>query len=242
MTNEKVDAQNFSRYDMAALAEKPKAEVLPQESGAAALLNGHYAPSPKDREGKTWVRTSVIVQAHPEKLYEMWRDVEAAPTWHERIVETRKTGSNTYHWVMKDEPGDNVLEWDFEILADEPGKRIAWRSISGEPESAGEVIFEPAPGGRGTMVTVLEQFRMGKLARTWEAITGRDPKQSVIENLRHFKAMAETGEIPRSEPQPHGDRGTVASLKRSMYGEKIAIPPGIWPAKSIATATEGNDQ
>lgn len=211
---------------MASFTEKPNAEALPQESAAAALLNGHYAPPPTDEDGKTWVRTNAIVQAHPTKLYQMWRDVDAAPAWHERVVQVRSTGVNTSHWVMRDEPGDNVLEWDFEILADEPGKRIAWRSLSGEPESAGEVVFETAPGGRGTLVTVLEQFRMGKWTRAWEAITGRDPKQSVIENLRHFKALAETGEIPRTEPQPHGPRGAIGEMKRSLYGEKIQTPTG----------------
>jgi uncharacterized membrane protein len=225
-----------------ALAEKPNAEILPNESGAAALLSGHYAPPPTDRDGKIWVRTSVVIQALPKKLYEMWRDVEAAPAWHERITEVRKTGPNTSHWVMRDEPGDKILEWDFEILADEPEKRIAWRSFSGEPESAGEVIFEPAPGGRGTMVTVLEQFRTGKLARLRETITGRDPKQSTIENLRHFKAMAETGEIPRTEPQPHGERGTVAGMKRSAYGEKISTPPGTSPATNAANTTGRGEQ
>ena len=219
------------------LTENPKADMLPSESGAASLLNGHYAPPPEDKDGKTWVRTSVIVQADRKKLYGLWRDVEAAPAWHERITEVRATGANTYHWVMRDEPGDKILEWDFEILADEPEKRIAWRSLSGEPQSAGEVIFEPAPGGRGTMVTVLEQFRIGKLSRTWEAITGRDPKQSAIENLRHFKAMAETAEIPRTEPQPHGERGAVAGMKRSVYGEKIATPPGSSEEKKVVNAT-----
>ena len=87
------------------------------------------------------------------------------------------------------------------------------------------------------MVTVLQQFRMGKLARTWQTITGRDPKQSVIENLRHFKAMAETGEIPRAEPQPHGERGLAAGMKRSAYGEKIATPPGTSSTKKAANAT-----
>lgn len=210
---------------MSALSEKPNADVLPWESGAASLLDGHYAPPPLDEDGKTWVRTSAIVQAPARKLYEMWRDGEAAPVWHERILEVRKTGPDTYHWVMRDEPGKNVLEWEFEILADEPERRIAWRSVKGEPENAGEVIFEPASGNRGTMVTVLQQFQMGKTARIWEAITGRDPKQSVIENLRHFKALAETGEIPRINPQPHGNRGVVAGMKRSVYGEKIATPP-----------------
>ena len=223
----------------ASLNEKHKADTLPSESGAASLLNGHYAPPPEDKDGKTWVRASVVVQADPKKLYEMWRDVEAAPTWHERITEVRATGSNTYHWVMRDEPGEKILEWDFEILADEPERRIAWRSVAGEPESAGEVIFEPAPGGRGTMVTVLEQFRAGKVAQTWEAITGRDLKQSVIENLRHFKAMAETGEIPRTEPQPHGERGVVAGLKRSVYGEKIATPPGESETKVVNATGRG---
>jgi uncharacterized membrane protein len=221
-----------------ALTEKPNAEMLPAERGASSLLNGHYAPPPAGSNGKIWVRASVVIQALPNKLYQMWRDVEAAPTWHERIVEVQTTGPRAYHWVMRDEPGDNALEWDFEILADEPDKRIAWRSINGEPESAGEVIFDSAPGERGTMVTVLEQFRMGKFGRAWQAITGRDPKQSVIENLRHFKAMAETGEIPRIEPQPHGERGTAAEVKRAMYGEKIATPSGTSPED----ATERSEQ
>jgi uncharacterized membrane protein len=213
------------------LTERPNAEDTPADS-VAIILDGHYSPPPEDNNGKSWIRTSVIIQAGPKKLYEMWRDVEAAPAWHERIVEVRATGNNTYHWVMRDEPGEKTLEWDFEILADEPEKRIVWRALSGEPYSAGVVTFEAAPGGRGTMVTILEQFRVGKLSRMWETITGRDPKQSAIENLRHFKALAETGEIPRIEPQPHGDRGLIARMKRSMYGEQIATPPGITAATS----------
>jgi uncharacterized membrane protein len=211
---------------MSALTERPNAEPLPLASGAAVLPNGHYAPPPEDKDGKTWVRTSAIVQVEALRLYELWRDVEAAPAWHERTLEVSKTGEKTYHWVIRDEPGDAKLEWDFEILADQPGHRIAWRSVSGEPASAGEVIFEPAPGDKGTMVTVLESFELGTLTRLWETITGRDPRQSVIENLRHFKAFAETGEIPRTEPQPHGRRGIAGSMKQSLYGETIATPGG----------------
>ena len=74
--------------------------------------------------------------------------------------------------------------------------------------------------------TVLQEFRMGKLASTWETFVGRNPKQAVIENLRHFKALAETGEIPRTQTQPHGDRGVIGKMKASTYGEKIPTPPG----------------
>jgi hypothetical protein len=88
------------------------------------------------------------------------------------------------------------------------------------------------------MVTVLEEFHIGALGRVWETITGRHPKQSVIENLRHFKAFAETGEIPRTEPQPHGERGAIGSVKRSAYGEKIATPSGSSTVKADATEKE----
>ncbi|MGA8429341.1 MAG: SRPBCC family protein [Candidatus Sulfotelmatobacter sp.] len=216
-----------------ALNEKPNAETLPVVATAGVTLNGRYLPPPEDKDGKIWIRTSALVHADALELYKMWRDVEAAPFWQEQIEKVTRTGETTSHWVMrsrtkdKDKDKDKTIEWDSEISRDESGHRIAWRSIGGESDNAGEVVFEASPGGRGTMVTVLQEFRMGKLASAWETITGRNPKQAVIENLRHFKALAETGEIPRTQGQPHGPRGTIAKVKKSMYGEDTTTPPGL---------------
>jgi uncharacterized membrane protein len=207
-----------------ALRERPNAEELPLSSSAAIVIEGRYMPPPQDKDGKVWARTTALVRETPDRLYGMWRDVENAPLWQEQIDAVTRTGDRTSHWVMRS--GDKTIEWDAEILADEPGRRIAWRSTGGDSDNAGEVIFDTATGDRGTIVTVLQMFRMGKLTSMWETIVGRNPKQSVIENLRHFKALAETGEIPRTEGQPHGPRGTVAVMKRALYGEKIATPPG----------------
>jgi hypothetical protein len=69
-------------------------------------------------------------------------------------------------------------------------------------------------------------YKMGKLASAWESLVGRNPKQAVIENLRHFKAFAETGEIPHSQSAPHGNRGLIGGMKRSLYGETIPTPAG----------------
>jgi uncharacterized membrane protein len=167
-----------------ALNEKPNADPLPESAGAGVIVKGRYLPPPTDKDGKQWVRTSALIQASPQDLYTIWRNVEAAPLWQEQIAEVVRTGEKTSHWIMKS--GDNILEWDSEILADEPSKRIAWRSTGGISENAGEVIFELAPGGRGTVATVLQEFRIGKLASAWQTLVGRNPKQSVIENLRHF--------------------------------------------------------
>lgn len=208
------------------LQEKPGAEPPASRAlGANITEDGRYMPPPADEDGKQWVRTSVLIRSDARSLYGVWRNVEAAPLWQEQIVSVTPTGEKTSRWVMRTITG--TIEWDSEVLADEPGRRIAWRSVGGDSENAGEVVFEAAPGGRGTYVTVLQEFRMGKLAGAWETVVGRNPKQAVIENLRHFKALAETGEIPRTHGQPHGPRGAVGSVKGVAYAENISKPPGM---------------
>lgn len=207
-----------------ALKEKPAAEPVSEATGTSVIIGGHYAPPPEDKDGKLWVRASVLVQADPDALYKLWREVTKAPLWQEQIVEVRETGERTSRWVMRS--NEKNIEWDSEILTDQPGRRIAWRSIGGDSENAGEVVFERAPGNRGTMVTILQQFWMGKLESIWRTIVDQNPKRGVNESLRNFKSLAETGEIPRTEPQPHGPRGTMGELKKSLYGEKIPVPEG----------------
>ncbi|MBB5058132.1 putative membrane protein [Granulicella aggregans] len=210
------------------LTEKPYVEDLPRSTGASVVVSGRYLPPPEDKDGKLWVRTSALVLKDAQVLYAMWRDVEAAPQWQEHLVEVVETGPGTSRWSMRTSNDDDskVITWESEVLADEPGVRIAWRSIGGDVDQAGEVIFDAAPNGVGTVVTVLQEFRMGKLASAWETLVGRNPKQAVIENLRHFKALAETGEIPRSQLDPHGDRGVIGNFKRSSYGETVPTPTG----------------
>lgn len=207
-----------------ALKEKPYADEPPVAGSAGMSLKGRYLPPPEDSDGQLWVRTSALVQASADDLYSMWRDVEAAPTWQELIKQVVVTGEKTSHWVAGS--GEKTIEWDFEILADDPGKRIAWRSIGSDFGSAGEVIFENSKGARGTVVTVLQALRIGKPTSAWETLTGRNPKQAVIESLRHFKALAETGEIPRTQGQPHGERGLIGKAKASTYGESVLTPSG----------------
>lgn len=175
-----------------ALNEKPNAEKLPREISAGVAFDERHPPL-QNKDRKLWVRTSALIKADPDELYELWHDAESAPMWQEQIVEVVKTGQNTSHWTMQS--GNKTIEWDSEVLADEPGHRIAWKAIGGESNNAGEVIFETAPGNRGTMVTVSQEFKMSKIGSAWETLTGRNPGQAVVENLRHFKAFAETGEF-----------------------------------------------
>ena len=91
--------------------------------GASVLLNGRYLPPPEDKDGKLWVRAGALVQRSAEELYALWRKLEASPQWRENIVGVRQTDLNVYRWTMQS--GDKTVEWDTEILADEPGKQTA---------------------------------------------------------------------------------------------------------------------
>jgi uncharacterized membrane protein len=145
---------------------------------------------PKEKNGRIWARATALVHGRPADLYALWRDIESAPQWQEMIADVIATGPRTSHWVMRAE--GKTAEWESEILADEPGRRIAWRVVAGDSNNAGEVVFEPAPGGRGTVVTLFQELRQGEAKTVAEAIFCRNPKQAVIEDLRRFKTFAET--------------------------------------------------
>src|SRR5690606_30910602 len=92
---------------------------------------------------------------------------------------------------------------------DEPGRRIAWRSLpGGDLDHEGEVRFQPSAGDRGTVVSVYMAYAPpgGKLGAVVAGILGREPRQTLREDLRRLKMLVETGEIATTEGQPAGRR------------------------------------
>jgi uncharacterized membrane protein len=72
--------------------------------------------------------------------------------------------------------------------------------------SAGSVNFDPAGPGRGTHVRVRLQYSPpgGRLGARVAKLFGRDAETEIREDLRRFKQMVETGEVPTTEGQPRG--------------------------------------
>jgi hypothetical protein len=87
-----------------------------------------------------------------------------------------------------------------------------WRDPAYRPgyiaEANAAVTFVDAPGDRGTEIHVdLEQDTSGgKLGEIVAKLTGAVPRARVKDDLRRFKALVETGEIPRSDGTPEGER------------------------------------
>jgi uncharacterized membrane protein len=70
-----------------------------------------------------------------------------------------------------------------------------------------EVTFKDAPGDRGTEIHVeIGDAPAGKLGEIARKLTGKEPRAKAMDDLRRFKQLVETGEIPRSEGSPEGER------------------------------------
>jgi uncharacterized membrane protein len=159
---------------------------------------------------------TITIERSPEDLYAFWRDLRNLPRIMKHVQEIRVIDDRRSHWVVRT-PDGSTTEWDAEITEDEPNRRLAWRSLPGaQVENAGSVRFDPAPGGRGTVVTAEMQYRppAGVVGETIARLFGASPERLVGENLRALKQLMETGEIATTEGQPAGRASSLGMFDR----------------------------
>ena len=152
------------------------------------------------------VEESFTIMKSPEELYAFWHKFENLPRFMMHLKSVNTIDANRSHWVAEGPAGMNV-EWDAEIINDEPNRLIAWRSRGGaDVDNAGSVTFRPAGGDRGTEVSVTLDYipPMGRAGALVAKLFGRDADQMIREDLRNFKRLMETGEIPTTQGQPRG--------------------------------------
>jgi uncharacterized membrane protein len=154
------------------------------------------------------ITESYYIRKSPEELYSFWRNFENFPRFMEHLESVKSEGDRRSHWVAKaPRIYGGQVEWDAEITADEPNRRIAWRALPGsDVQHSGEVRFTPGPGDRGTNVRVHLQYHppAGQVGRWLAKLFGEEPEIQIREDLRRFKRLMEIGEIPSIEGQPRG--------------------------------------
>ncbi|HEX7315602.1 MAG TPA: SRPBCC family protein [Pyrinomonadaceae bacterium] len=154
----------------------------------------------RTQRGGIPVNKSIVINASAEEVYGFWRDFENLPRFMRYLESVRVTGEGRSHWVAK-APGGSV-EWDAEVTEDRPNQLIAWRSLEGsEVETSGSVRFEPAVGGRGTVVHVQLDYNppAGAVGALFAKLFGEDPGAQMQIDLRRFKQVIELGEIVVSD-------------------------------------------
>lgn len=165
----------------------------PRHSPQASVAAGHGFK----------ITQAIAINASAEDLFNIWRDFENLPRFMSHLVRI-KARRNRSHWVARG-PAGTAIAWDAEIVTEDPGRMIAWRSLDGSQlNTAGSVHFTPLPDGRGTEVRVaLKYDPPGGALGSWLAWAfGQDPERQIREDLWRFKQMVEAGEIARARLRP----------------------------------------
>jgi len=154
---------------------------------------------------------TLVVNKTPQECYEFWRNQANLGRFMSAVESVTALDERRSRWKMRG-PMRSKLEWTSEITADAPGSHVGWRTLDGsDVEHAGVVRFHPAAGGRGTLVRVAMRYRP-PLGGVFARLLGKHPRFEVREDLRRFKQLMETGEIPTTRGQPSGPRSLFGRM------------------------------
>jgi uncharacterized membrane protein len=186
--------------------------ALAGAGGALAVLGATANRAPREFAAET----SILLNVSPEDAYRFWHDFENLPRFMRHLASVKSTGDRRSHWVAYGPLGARV-EWETEIVDERENEFIQWRSLPGSDLSVeGTVEFRPAAGKRGTelAVTIIYRPSAGAVGRSFTKLVGRDPYLMIRNDIRRFKALIETGEVPTTEGQSHGPRDVLTGIVR----------------------------
>jgi uncharacterized membrane protein len=154
------------------------------------------------------VEKTVTIERPVSELYDYWRNLTNLPNFmgHLKSVTNKNEAGTLSHWVAN-APLNLSVEWDAEIIQDEPEHLIAWSALdNADIANCGLVRFQPATGNRGTQVKVVLEYQPpgGALTNAIAKIFGESPQEQIGDELNRFKQLMETGEIATTKGQPKG--------------------------------------
>jgi len=121
-----------------------------------------------------------------DELFDFWRNFENLPRFMAHLNSVTVQDDTHSHWIAK-APFGKTVEWDAEIINEEPGRMIAWKS-TGEPDvpNAGSVWFKPVPGDRGTEVRISLEYNppAGVLGASVAKLFGEEPSQQINDDQK----------------------------------------------------------
>lgn len=126
------------------------------------------------------------VDAEPKEIYEKVATSEGVNAWWSDHTDGPDGAGSTMKVAFPDAP----ITFDFEVVEDVPGERVAWRCLAGPPEWIGTTVSFDVHTGSDGATSVL--FRHDGWATTEESFPFIAYSWAQI--LPRLKKLAETGE------------------------------------------------
>ena len=136
------------------------------------------------------VRSSFTINKPRQEVYDFWRQLDNLPKFMKHLQSVEVIDSKRSHWVLKLPANVTIVNWDAEIVHDEPGHAIGWSSLPGSIlDNAGKVRFEDGEDSNSTVVDVVISYTppAGGVGTALGHVLNPVFKNMVDEDVRNFK-------------------------------------------------------
>jgi uncharacterized membrane protein len=136
----------------------------------------------------------ITINKSADDLYRFWRNFSNLPKFMESLERVEVLDEKRSRWIVKG-PAAVPVQWDAEIINDEPGKLIAWWSLGhSDVDNAGSVRFLPG-GENATEVHVAIDYIPpgGQIGAAVAKLFGDDAQSQLETNLGKLKELMERG-------------------------------------------------
>ena len=132
------------------------------------------------------IEQTIDVNVPLHTAYNQWTQFEDFPSFMEGVESVTQLDDRHLRWIA--DIGGQKREWQAEIVAQEPDRRVAWRATDGK-DNAGVVTFQPLDQTT-TRVEVQMQWEPEGMKEKAGSMVGMDDRR-VKGDLERFKDMIE---------------------------------------------------
>ncbi len=141
------------------------------------------------------MQTTFVVNRPRDEVYAAWRNLSGLPKFMKHLRNVSETSSTRSHWEARIPEASPVsISWDAEIVKDEPGNLLSWRSLPGSTiDNAGKIEFRDALGHQGTelKVTIVYRPPAGNIGTGVAKLLNPVFKKMVHDDVMNFKQYIE---------------------------------------------------
>jgi len=104
------------------------------------------------------IRGEFVIDRPAAEVYTYWRNLNNLPASLNHLFDVKMLSENLSHWKSRVLGSFLPLDWQAEIVKDEPGHLIGWKSTGSVLQHVGKVEFDETPDGTGTLLKIVLSY------------------------------------------------------------------------------------
>jgi uncharacterized membrane protein len=106
------------------------------------------------------IRGEFVIDKPAREVYNFWRNLNNIPASVNHLLDVEMVDENLSRWKSNAFGKSFPINWEAEIVKDEPGRLIGWRAVKGSMlPHVGRVDFEENPDGLSTKLNIILSYR-----------------------------------------------------------------------------------